>query len=877
LNRFCSREPPFWQQDGTVFERPLGLTLLVLMPLLAADGIAALRRGHRRAGLISCILRCAGFATLVMLIAGLKIRSSVSASQQAIVVAIDQSGSIASDQSQWMRSQIAQLRGAMDPRDRLAVVGFGSDVRLLAPMEDPRMVRRLDGAAQADSTDLERAITASMGLFGDGFEKKIVLLSDGNQTKGNVLAEVPEAAAQSIRIFTSAPPPSSIERIALTSFETQSRVRAKQSFGLRIGVESEAKARVEAKLKVSIDGNQVGSRSVTLHPGLNRLAAPYVLGRAGAYLLGVELEATAPYVLANARAELPISVLKSPRILVVSGEPPDSLISALKLRGYELERAIPRALPARAEDLLAYQSVILANVSADAIAPSAQAALARYVSDYGGGLVATGDSLRDYKFAGSQIEKALPINFEHQPPPPSREPLAIYLCIDRSNSMSYNSRYPAVRDGERIRYAKQAAIALLRQLDDTDYAGVIAFDSQPYVLSRLRPLGEDRAQLEDRVERLEPGGGTDFKDSLEMAEREILDSKLGVRQVILITDGDTNRQYHDHDALIADFADKHIPVSTIRIGPDLANLRLLEDFAQATGGLFYRVQDIERLPQLLVRLTRKAMDQSPQGSIAIKAGGRSAILDGIPVADIPRLEFFTTTAPKTGASVPLRIERSKESVPLIASWQYGLGRTAIFAADTDTLAALSWIRWDRYAQFWSQLVTWTMRSDPGMFDIAVEQNADQAIEVRAEKADAAGPASNLVCRITGAGASLDLAMTQTGDCVYTGSGPTLPRGKYTATLMNKAGEREEILASNEFAVASKGAAGSAELKLLAPNLALLRQLAAETGGGFGESPAEVARRRGAKVTIRRSAESILVPIAIALVLGEIFVRRRFAT
>ena len=861
-----------------MFERPLGLTLLLLMPLVAADGLAALRRGVRRAGLISCLLRCLGFTILVMLVAGLKIRSSVNASQQAIVVAIDQSGSIAADQSQWMHSQVARLREAMDPRDRLAVVGFGSDVKLLAPMEDPRLVRTFDGSAQGDATDLERAVTASMGLFGDGFEEKIVLLSDGNQTKGNVLAEVPEAAGQGIRIFAAAPPPSSIERIALTSLDAQSRVRARQSFGLRIEVHSEARAPVEAKLRVLIDGSQVGSRSLTLHPGLNRLEAPYVLARPGAYLLGVELEAAAPYILANARAELPISVLESPRVLVVSEEPPDSLISALKLKGYELERAIPRALPARAEDLLPYQSVILANVSADAIAPPAQAALARYVSDYGGGMIATGDSLRDYKFAGSQVEKALPIKFQPQPPPPSREPLAIYLCIDRSNSMSYNSRYPAVRDGERIRYAKQAAIALLRQLDDTDYAGVIAFDSQPYVLSRLRPLGEDRKELEDRVERLEPGGGTDFKDSLEMAEREILDSKLGVRQVILITDGDTNRQYHDHDALIADFANKHIPVSTIRIGPDLANLRLLEDFAQATGGLFYRVQDIERLPQLLVRLTRKAMDQSPQGSIAIRAAGRSAILNGIPVGVIPRLEFFITTAPKSGANVPLQIERGKESAPLIAAWQYGLGRTAIFAADTDTLAALSWIRWDRYAQFWSQLVTWTMRSDPaGMFDIAVKQKADQAVEVRAEKADAAAPAGNLLCRITGAGASLDLAMTQTGDSVYTASGPTLPRGKYLATLMNKAGEREEVLASNEFAVASKGAAGSAELKLLAPNVALLRQLASDTRGGFGQSPAEVVRRRGAKIVIKRSAEPILLPIAIALVLGEIFVRRRFTT
>src|SRR5450756_2614807 len=73
--------------------------------------------------------------------------------------------------------------------------------------------------------------------------------------------------------------------------------------------------------------------------------------------------------------------------------------------------------------------------------------------DYGGGLVATGDTLREEKLAGGGLEKALPVKFVPQPPPPSREPIAVYLCIDRSNSMSYDSRSPAVRDGERIRYA----------------------------------------------------------------------------------------------------------------------------------------------------------------------------------------------------------------------------------------------------------------------------------------------------------------------------------------------------------------------------------------------------------------------------------------
>src|SRR6202011_5163693 len=289
---------------------------------------------------------------------------------------------------------------------------------------------------------------------------------------------------------------------------------------------------------------------------------------------------------------------------------------------------------------LAYQAVILVDVTAAALMRDVQTALARYVGDYGGGLIVTGDALRDEKFHQGELEKALPITFTPQPPPPSREPIAVYLLIDRSNSMSYNSRFPAVRDGERIHYAKEAAIALLNQLDDTDYAGVIAFDSEPYVLGHLRPLGEDRDDLLNRVSRLAPGGGTDFKEALEIAQREILATGLPVREVILLTDGDTNPQYHDHNKLMADYPKQNIPVSTIRIGPDLENLRLLQDFAHNSGGVFYRVEDIKKLPQLLVHLTHEAQDFKRHQRTLVEASAPSSIMSGVAPAEIPPLDFF---------------------------------------------------------------------------------------------------------------------------------------------------------------------------------------------------------------------------------------------
>ena len=348
-----------------------------------------------------------------------------------------------------------------------------------------------------------------------------------------------------------------------------------------------------------------------------------------------------------------------------------------------------------------------------------------------------------------------------------------------------------------------------------------------------------------------------------------------MRQVFLLTDGDTNRQYHDHDALIADFAAQHIPVSTLRIGPDLANLQLLQDFAQATGGTFYRVQDIEKLPLLLVGLTREAMNRRKQGRSELEAGEPNAILTGIDVKEMPPIDYFATTLPKDGAQVPLKITRRDASSPLLAAWQYGLGRAVVFTADPDSLASLSWIRWNRYAEFWSQLVNWAMRpGDAGPFSLRVETASDGGVRIDAEKIDNT-PVSNLVVRVTGTGHAMDVPMTQTDATIYRGELGQLPRGKYTAMLMIKGGDTERVIMQREFASTGTAAADTDEVRIRPRNLAMLKNLALATGGALDASTAEILKPTGALVTVHRSAEPLLLPLAIILFLGEVFVRRRF--
>jgi len=89
--------------------------------------------------------------------------------------------------------------------------------------------------------------------------------------------------------------------------------------------------------------------------------------------------------------------------------------------------------------------------------------------------------------------------------------------------------------------------------------------------------------LETDLPRLVESGGTDFFDALTDARNRLVKALPSRKHIVLLTDGDTNRAAADHDPLIADLARAGISVTTIRIGDDDVNLRLLRDISRRTG------------------------------------------------------------------------------------------------------------------------------------------------------------------------------------------------------------------------------------------------------------------------------------------------------
>jgi uncharacterized membrane protein len=68
---------------------------------------------------------------------------------------------------------------------------------------------------------------------------------------------------------------------------------------------------------------------------------------------------------------------------------------------------------------------------------------------------------------------------------------------------------------------------------------------------------------------------------------------------------------------------------------------------------------------------------------------------GIDFEKAPRLLGYVVTKPKPTAEVLLTESWTDE--PLLARWQYGLGKAAIFTSDVKTRWAADWIEWNGYA------------------------------------------------------------------------------------------------------------------------------------------------------------------------------------
>ncbi len=446
--------------------------------------------------------------------------------------------------------------------------------------------------------------------------------------------------------------------------------------------------------------------------------------------------------------------------------------------------------------------------------------------------------------------------------------------------MGYNSRIGTLRDGEKLRYAKEAALAVVRQLKDQDLLGVIAFDSQPHEIAPLAPLRENRRALEDLIPRLVENGGTDFYDALVSAREQLLASRVNRRHIIMLTDGDTNRAAPvEYRSLIKDLAANTISVTTIRVGDNTVNLKLLQDLSRQSGGEFHYVEDAHMLPDLMLRETTRALTPLSQGSEQYYAQllTPSQALQGIEEAHLPPLTGYAYAKAKDGADVLLDITRLERRDPLLGVWHYGLGRVAAFTA-SPTDDAEQWPGWTEFTKFWSQLVHWTAREHTDD-EVAIDaRRADGVTEIAVRTFGPTADGAVLVARL-----QIDDATTREVDLLpreprlFTASLLDLAPGRYPLTILKRTAGGAVSQHTERLTIPSTDQSAEDELRQTAPNLSLLTQLTEATGGRVNPPAGTLVERTPGTQRVAYALDWLFLPLAMLLFLADTAIRKLFRT
>ncbi len=222
-----------------------------------------------------------------------------------------------------------------------------------------------------------------------------------------------------------------------------------------------------------------------------------------------------------------------------------------------------------------------------------------------------------------------------------------------------------------------------------------------------------------------PGDMPDFDPSLRLAAAAFTQcTEAAVKHMIVISDGDPSPA---SQSVLRTFQQLKVKITTVAVGAHgPAGHQELQRIATATGGKYYVVRNAEALPRIYQREARRvARPLVKETVVQPKIQTRHEILQGINNPPPPIRGFVLTSlkkSPLVEVSLLSPDPPDPSNATLLASWTYGLGRTAVLTTDAGKRWANSWTAWEGYDQLFSQLVRWSMRptGDQGNFSVATE-------------------------------------------------------------------------------------------------------------------------------------------------------------
>jgi len=817
------------------FDQPWWLLLGLTIPVIALVSQRALNSLDAPRRALAIILRCLLIALFALVLA--RPQRVMRTDRLAVFFLIDRSRSIPDELRTRVEEYVRRSARLGERADKLAVIGFDGDADIDLPLSHTGGdIASFGSPIQPDRTDIGRAVRTALASFPEGYGRRIVLATDMNQNVGDILAEARAAAANDAVIDILPLRYDYQNEILFDRLVVPAQARRDTRIPLRMIIRSRRPTRARLRILHNDRPIEIRDNIVELTGGMRPEALPAIpilvtSGGVHRFEARIEpLDPTADTLPQNNVASAFTIVEDRGKVLILTNEEKgmeenQPLLEALQREKVDVEMSTPGRMPVDLLPLQEYGAVILANVAADRFTEEQKQGLASYVRDIGGGLILTGgdQSFGAGGWIGSPVEEISPVSFEvkHKKVIP-RGALVIIMhsCeIPRGNY-----------------WGEQVAIASVRTISSLDYIGVLAYSWSPGGVNWEVPLqtATNKDAIISKIKRIQIGDMPDFATTMDMAVKGLMGLQgVAQRHVIIISDGDPSPP---SGATLQRMVRNQITCSTVGIGYGQHVMEsTLRQIAKATNGRFYACKNPNQLPQIFVKeskvVRRSLIDETPFEPKLVY--DLAETVRGLRNVAFPTLKGLVLTTPKPAAiEMPLVRSGGDGDDPLMAQWQYELGKVLVFTSGRWTSWGESWKSWDRFGAFWAQVVRWVLRA-PGSsdFDVVTRLEGDKGrIVIEALRQDASflnnmtfDPRFSRV--ITPDLTTKPLRPVQTGPGRYEATFDAKDNGNYLVGLKYDAPNHEGGILRTGLTMPY-----SPEYRELSANLPLMDQVRSATGG-----------------------------------------------
>ncbi len=657
-------------------------------------------RQMRYKGRFYAVIRGVVFVCVVLALLGLRI--PVGSTENATIFMVDLSNSN-EDNLPRIKEYISEKVGEMPSGNQFGIVTFGNDTLVEQFLTNDKVYSGLLTMPEKTATNYEEALSKALTLIPPDANGRVVILTDGKETKGDINRMAQVLTATQTELLTVLYEDEITQDAYIEKVNVPTYLHPGDKYSIQVVVESNYDT--DAQIEIYNGSKQIATNPVHLNKGSNHFVFS---NQVSAQAEGNATENLRIRVVAQGDtcgendAYSAYSVVEAaPRTLVISSR--NSSITAftevLNAAGCDYSMVSSLNAPDTIEKMLEYRSIILVDTYIDELPKGFLDHLETYVKDYGCGFVCCGgeDSFALGGYRDTVIETVLPVDMEmlNMNEMPS---MAMVMVIDRSGSMTGNmGSGPSNLD-----LAIKAATVAVDNLRDVDYVGVLTFDGE-YEWQVELTQARNRQEIKNKIMSITDGGGTTIKPALQEAYRVISQSDASVKHVVLLTDG--MGETTNFDDVIKSYSEGGITLSTVAVG-DGSDTKLLERLARGCGGRYYFSDISSDIPKIFAQEVFLGGDSYIQnGEFALSLNGNHELTRNLFVEGWPRIYGYVSASPKTASRSV--ITSAKKDDPILTVWNYGLGRTVAWNSDVTGEWSGAFSGKEDYVQLWKRIVDYS--------------------------------------------------------------------------------------------------------------------------------------------------------------------------